>query len=137
MGRTQNLRHNVINQFIDSLKRGFITSPLPSQSTLAEMYNISRTTVRHAMAYLCDKGIIEKAGDTYIIRRLPDESDLFDDVTEPKLTQQKQVEDLFYQMIDQRMLKPGDTFTELQLARSAGVSPVAVREFLLRFPATG
>ncbi len=47
MSRSQNLRHNVINQVIDDIARGHIPSPLPSQSALAEMYNISRTTVRH------------------------------------------------------------------------------------------
>ncbi|MDP1086402.1 GntR family transcriptional regulator, partial [Klebsiella pneumoniae] len=45
--RSPNLRHNVINQVINDMARGFIPSPLPSQSALAEMYNISRTTVRH------------------------------------------------------------------------------------------
>jgi len=43
MSRSQNLRHNVINQVIDDMARGHIPSPLPSQSALAEMYNISRT----------------------------------------------------------------------------------------------
>ena len=41
MSRSQNLRHNVINQVIDDMARGHIPSPLPSQSALAEMYNIS------------------------------------------------------------------------------------------------
>ena len=40
MSRSQNLRHNVINQVIDDMARGHIPSPLPSQSALAEMYNI-------------------------------------------------------------------------------------------------
>ena len=44
MSRSQNLRHNVINQVIEDMARGNIPSPLPSQSGLAEMYNISRTT---------------------------------------------------------------------------------------------
>ena len=46
MSRSQNLRHNVINQVIDDMARGHIPSPLPTQNALAEMYNISRTTVR-------------------------------------------------------------------------------------------
>ncbi len=50
MSRSQNLRHNVINRVINDMARGFIPSPLPSQSALAEMYNISRTTVRHILA---------------------------------------------------------------------------------------
>lgn len=137
MGRTQNLRHNVINQFIDSIRQGYLTSPLPSQSTLAEMYNISRTTVRHTMEHLCHKGIIVQTVDGYIIQRQPSEDDRFYDIVEPKLAQQKQFEDLFYKMISQRLIKPGDSFTELQLARSASVSPVSVREFLLRFSRYG
>ncbi|CTT37717.1 GntR family transcriptional regulator [Escherichia coli] len=51
MSRSQNLRHNVINQVIDDMARGHIPSPLPSQSALAEMYNISRTTVRHILSH--------------------------------------------------------------------------------------
>ena len=46
MSRSQNLRHNVINQVIDDIARGHIPSPLPTQNALAEMYNISRTTGR-------------------------------------------------------------------------------------------
>ena len=51
MSRSQNLRHNVINQIIDDMARGHIPSPLPSQSALAEMYNISRTTVLHMLSH--------------------------------------------------------------------------------------
>ena len=54
MSRSQNLRHNVINQIIDDMARGHIPSPLPSQSALAEMYNISRTTVRHMLSHLSE-----------------------------------------------------------------------------------
>lgn len=52
MSRSQNLRHSVINQVIEDMARGNIPSPLPSQSGLAEMYNISRTTVRHILQHL-------------------------------------------------------------------------------------
>ncbi len=58
MSRSQNLRHNVINQVINDMARGFIPSPLPSQSALAEMYNISRTTVRHILWPLCERGVL-------------------------------------------------------------------------------
>lgn len=58
MSRSQNLRHNVINQVIDDMARGHIPSPLPSQSALAEMYNISRTTVRHILSHLRECGVL-------------------------------------------------------------------------------
>ncbi len=50
MSRSQNLRHNVINRGHQRHGARLYPSPLPSQSALAEMYNISRTTVRHILA---------------------------------------------------------------------------------------
>ncbi len=36
-------------------------------------------------------------------------------------------------MINLRQLRAGESFSELQLARAASVSPVVVREYLLKF----
>ncbi|XBS71298.1 GntR family transcriptional regulator [Acerihabitans sp. KWT182] len=133
MSRSQNLRHTVINQVIDSIERGHISSPLPSQSYLAEMYNISRTTVRHILQYLATQGILESVGGDYCIVRRPGPQDGFDCVSAPLDEQSRIFEKTFFSMINQRQIRAGETFSELQLARSAGVSPVAVREFLLKF----
>ncbi len=62
MSRSQNLRHSVINQVIEDMARGNIPSPLPSQSGLAEMYNISRTTVRHILQHLSACGVLTLVG---------------------------------------------------------------------------
>ncbi len=62
MSRSQNLRHSVINQVIEDMARGNIPSPLPSQSGLAEMYNISRTTVRHMLQHLSACGVLTRWG---------------------------------------------------------------------------
>ena len=78
MSRSQNLRHNVINQVINDMARGFIPSPLPSQSALAEMYNISRTTVRHILGHLCERGVLSRVNQDYQILRLPEVRDGFD-----------------------------------------------------------
>ncbi len=77
MSRSQNLRHNVINQVIDDMARGHIPSPLPSQSALAEMYNISRTTVRHILSHLRECGVLTQVGNDYVIARKPDHDDGF------------------------------------------------------------
>ena len=69
MSRSQNLRHNVINQVIDDMARGHIPSPLPSQSALAEMYNISRTTVRHILSHLRECGVLTQVGNDYVIAK--------------------------------------------------------------------
>lgn len=133
MSRSQNLRHNVINQVIDDMARGHIPSPLPSQSALAEMYNISRTTVRHLLAHLCQCGVLERVAADYLMLRKPDAGDGFTCSSAPLDQQTRLFEQAFFSMINQRQLRAGESFSELQLARAAGVSPVVVREYLLKF----
>lgn len=133
MSRTQNLRQNVVNQMIDGIIQGHIRSPLPSQAGLAEMYNISRTTVRHTLTHLHQRGVLEKVNDDYVILRMPLAEDGFECMSHSLDEQGKLFEKAFYQMINQKQLRAGDSFTELQLSRAVNVSPVVVREFLLRF----
>ena len=133
MSRSQNLRHNVINQVINDMARGFIPSPLPSQSALAEMYNISRTTVRHILCHLCERGVLSQVNHDYQILRQPEVQDGFDSYRASLAEQNSLFEQAFFTMINQRQLRAGERFSELQLARAAGVSPVVVREFLLKF----
>lgn len=133
MARTQNLRHKVINQFIDAIRHQHISSPLPSQSLLADMYNVSRTTIRHVLNYLTKKEILACVGNDYVLIREPNDDDLLDTIIDLPDIQLDEFESFFYKMIQRRELQPGDKFTELQLAHRANVSPVAVREFLLRF----
>ncbi|GDX08120.1 GntR family transcriptional regulator [Buttiauxella selenatireducens] len=133
MSRSQNLRHNVINQMIDDMARDHIPSPLPSQSALAEMYNISRTTVRHIMGHLSECGVLTPVGSDYVIARKPSHDDGFSCITASLAEQNHIFEQAFFTMINQRQLRAGETFSELQLARAAGVSPVVVREYLLKF----
>lgn len=133
MSRSQNLRHNVINQIIDDMARGHIPSPLPSQSALAEMYNISRTTVRHMLSHLGECGVLPQVGSHYVIVRKPDHDDGFACTTASMTEQNRIFEQAFFTMINQRQLRAGESFSELQLARAAAVSPVVVREYLLKF----
>lgn len=133
MSRNPNLRHNVINQMLEGIARRHIRSPLPPQAALADMFNISRTTVRHMLQHLHQRGVLEKVADSWVIVREPDEDDGFQDQVLPVNQQALQFEQAFFNLINQRQLVPGDRFTELQLAQQTHVSPVVVREFLLRF----
>ncbi|MGF7483582.1 FCD domain-containing protein [Providencia sp. SP181] len=133
MARTQNLRHKVINQFIDAISNQYIRSPLPSQSVLSDMYSISRTTVRHVLTHLKEIGILDSVGNDYVIIREPNENDLLEITIDSPITEFNVIEDFFYKLIQKRALQPGDNFTEMQLAHQAGVTPVIVREFLLKF----
>lgn len=133
MSRSQNLRQNVINQMLDAITQRHICSPLPPQAALAEMFNISRTTVRHTLHHLHQRGVLKKVDDIYVIAREPGAEDGFSTLM-PAIEQQAlQFEAAFFHLINQRQLTPGDTFSELQLAQRVNVSPMVVREFLLRF----
>ena len=133
MSRTQNLRHNVVNQMLEAITQHHIPSPLPPQAALAEMFNISRTTVRHSLDYLQQCGVLEKVEGNWVIARLPEASDGFAAALPGPEAQTHLVEQAFFQMINQRQLLAGDSFSELQLAQTVGASPLAAREFLLRF----
>jgi len=133
VSRNLNLRQNVINQMLEGIAQRHIRSPLPAQAALAEMFNISRTTVRHTLHYLAQRGVLEKVAGTYVIVRQPQEEDGFSELISPIEQQASQFEQAFFEMINQRQLAPGDAFSELQLAQRVKVSPVVVREFLLRF----
>ena len=117
MSRSQNLRHNVINQVINDMARGFLPSPLPSQSALAEMYNISRTTVRHILSHLCERGVLHQVKQDYQILRQPEVQDGFDGASASLAEQNRLFEQAFFTMINQRQLRAGEMFSELQLAR--------------------
>ena len=133
MSRSQNLRQNVVNQMLEGIAKKHIRSPLPPQAALAEMFNISRTTVRHTLQHLHQRGVLEKVDETYVIVRDPAEDDGFNSLAPPIDQQALQFEQTFFNLINQRQLMPGDTFSELQLAQQVKVSPIVVREFLLRF----
>ncbi|WNN44464.1 MULTISPECIES: GntR family transcriptional regulator [Winslowiella] len=133
MSRSLELRQNVINQMIDAMVHRHIRSPLPPQAALAEMFNISRTTVRHTLAHFEQCGVLENVAGCYLIARQPNEQDGFSELYPPVDKQTTLFEQAFFQMINQRQLKAGDTFSEIKLAQSVKVSPVVVREFLLRF----
>lgn len=133
MSRSQQLRQNVINQMLEAIAQRHIRSPLPPQAALAEMFNISRTTVRHMLRHLQARGVLEQVGEAWVILREPCDEDGFDALAPPIDQQARQFEHTFFQLINQRQLVPGDHFSELQLAQRGNVSPVVVREFLLRF----
>ena len=133
MSRSLNLRQNVINQMLEGIAKRHIRSPLPPQAALAEMFNISRTTVRHTLQHLHERGVLDKVEETYVIVRDPSEEDGFSALTPPIDQQARLFEQTFFNLINQRQLMPGDSFSELQLAQQVKASPVVVREFLLRF----
>ncbi|MCV4593310.1 GntR family transcriptional regulator, partial [Escherichia coli] len=72
-------------------------------------------------------------GKNYVIARKPEQNDGFDCITASLKEQNRLFEQAFFTMINLRQLRAGESFSELQLARAASVSPVVVREYLLKF----
>lgn len=133
MSRNRILRHKTINQFIDCINNQIISFPLPSISILADMFNVSRTTIRAILNYLSEIGILYINNDRYQLLRQPLEEDKISGIFETRVEQDKKFEHYFYSLINSHKLQPRDKFNEIQLAKEANVSPIVVREFLLRF----
>lgn len=133
MPRNQNLRNTVINQFLDSISQGNLSSPIPSNSALSNMFDVSRTTVKNVLLYLCQIGVLSEKGTEYFLKREPKEEDFFKDITHNKSNDNEHFGQVFTQLIYDRIIKAGDTFSEIELARRVGVQPIEVREFLLTF----
>ncbi|PJG85196.1 GntR family transcriptional regulator [Conservatibacter flavescens] len=135
MSKNLNLRYDIINQIIDSILNELLISPLPSQSALADLYNVSRTTIRHATQYLEEKGIIEYRHNIAYIRRLPTLEDkcLYIHTKKSHHNHYERIENYFKSAIQKKHIKPGDEFSELALAKNANVDIFTVREYLIQF----
>lgn len=133
MGRSQTLRQNTINQFIDCINNNILSFPLPSISILADTFNVSRTTIRAVLEYLCQINILTDQNNKYYLNRKPIQEDKIACQFDKQSVQDKKFEAYFYHLINSKKLLPGDQFNEIQLAKETNVSPIVVREFLLRF----
>lgn len=133
MSRTQTLRQNTINQFIDCINNHIILFPLPTTTILADTFNVSRTTIRAVLNYLSEIGVLCQDNGEYKLLRKPTDNDKIHGIFEQRTVQDQKFEHYFYHLINSYKLLPGDKFSEIQLAKEANVNPIVVREFLLRF----
>ncbi|MGF1868421.1 FCD domain-containing protein [Photobacterium indicum] len=133
MARNKNLRESITNQLLDAIQLGHIDSPLPSQSALADLFSVSRTTIRYVINDLCDKGVLEQVGDCCVIGRLPVEDDGYVAAMSEKDIQTVEFETYFNDAIKNKHIMPGQEFTELELSKQSKCSTTVVREHLIRF----
>ncbi len=133
MARNKNLRESTSNQLLDAISLGHIHSPLPSQSSLSELFGVSRTTIRHVLQDLSDKGILQEQVGEYLIIRQPQETDAFVQPASSDEQQSQAFERFFNRCIKDRDIMPGDEFSELQLSKLSHCSTRVVREFLIEF----
>lgn len=135
MSKNLRLRHDIINQLIEDIAIGVLKSPLPSQTDLANFYNVSRTTIRSVLQYLIQFNIIKFNNNQIDIVRVPDDEDKISNISFAKNRPYnlKRLENYFQNAIQQKRIKPNDVFSELELAKNADVDVYTVREYLMKF----
>lgn len=111
-----------------------VGDPLPTEMRMAEIAASSRTAVRSALAHLAGHGLIAGMKQRHLLRK-PRPEDYFDVAELHSATEQLQ--QVLMERIYERDLPPGAEFTEVELSRAAGVSTIAVREFLIGFSRNG
>ena len=111
-----------------------VGDPLPTEMRMTEIVASSRTAVRSALAHLVEHGLVAGMKQRHLLRK-PRPDDYFDVAELHSATEQLQ--QVLMERIYERDLPPGAEFTEVELSRAAGVSTIAVREFLIGFSRNG
>ncbi|GAB3458079.1 GntR family transcriptional regulator [Massilia terrae] len=107
---------------------------LPTEIQMTTIVDSSRTVVRAALAFFVERGLIAGMKDRHLLR-IPVPDDYFD--VSALHSNTEQLQEMLMRLIYQRDLPPGAGFTEAELSRAAGVSTIAVREFLIGFSRNG
>lgn len=136
MPKPDTLFKQTTNRLLDLLadRRGRY-AVLPTEETLAELCEVSRTTIRAALLHLENIHILERKGRTRSVGRRPRNADYFEVAT--LVNRSDHIESVFMERILRGNLTPGQHFSELEIAREAGVSTAGVREFLIAFSRYG
>lgn len=137
MSRQDHLFQVTVNKLISIIQEECeVNDPMPNDSEISRRLDVSRSTVRKTLTYLEEQEILFKKGSVKIIRRLPSEIHKFN-IEKMEGPKEEQVERYFVDLIKNGKIKPGDRFSELELARQSGCNTVTVREFLIRFSRFG
>jgi len=123
---------NTLLDHVSGLGRGGV---LESESRLAEILSVSRTTVRKALSELETRGIARRDGSKLQAQKKPARGDYFP--TEDTVATSDQVEQKFLEWILRGDRRPGQQINGLELAREFDVSTIAIRDYLNRFTRFG
>ena len=132
-GRT--VYKQTFNAMLDALGELKKSSPLLTETALARQFEVSRTTVRKAIAEMSERKLIKNVEGTWIVARQPKKSEYFP--TSETVATSVRVEKKFMDWMLRGDHKPGDVVNGLELARQFGVSAGAIREYLNRFDRFG
>ncbi|MFT2111213.1 GntR family transcriptional regulator [Marinomonas sp. 2405UD68-3] len=137
MSRKNFLFQRAVNALFDIIRNEYqLGDILPTDLAIANRLEVSRSTARKTVEYLIEKGFIEKSGSQKTLSEIPQASHYFD-TSQQSTSKDKQVEEHFLDLILNGKIKPGDRFSELELARQSNCNTITVREFLIRFSRFG
>ncbi len=131
------LIQETVNGILESLGDFDKASPMIlKDNTLAKKLDVSRTTIRTALAELESKGIVHINGSRKVVLRASQDADFFD-MSNSIASKEEIIEKYFLNLINHGKLLPGDKFSELDLAKRSGCNTITVREFLIKFSRFG
>lgn len=137
MSRQNYLFQETANNLLQTIEQEFGPGQvLPSDSAIARQLEVSRSTVRKTLEHLESLNIVKKEGAQKVIAQMPTKEQFFD-IKQLGAPKDEQVEKYFMGLILNGQIKPGDRFSELELARQSGCNTISVREFLIRFSRYG
>ncbi len=135
MSRPNNVFKSATNRFMDLLAAADPGGDLASEAELTRALDASRTTVRRVLRHAVATGVLCESEGVRHKARPPTHADYFDD---SQISSRPQIiERTLMAMILDGRLCPGERLSEADLARCAGVSTAAVREFLIDFSRFG
>ena len=111
-----------------------VGDPLPTEQSMAELGEGSRTAIRSVLAHFHERGLISDLKDRRLLRK-PVRDDYFE--LDELRTGADRIREVLMERIYHSDMPPGAEFSETELARAAGTSTISVREFLIGFSHSG
>jgi len=125
---------NELMLFIDKEKQ--VPGVLPTERVLSNRLEVSRSTLSKSFTLLEEKGILSKEEKSRLILRKPTNDDFFEVVLDEK-SKTEFVEKFVLSELSRYSYRPGDYFSELELAKKSKTNTITVREALLKISKTG
>ena len=134
MNKNKNLVHETFNQILTILSHD---SPMvPSELSLSQKLEVSRTVIRKAFDIMVKLNLIQVSGRKKALIRIIRQSDYF--LLEPDQADRNQIiQQFFVNQIRNGSIRPGVSFSVLDLATESGCNRTIVREFLYKFSKFG
>jgi DNA-binding GntR family transcriptional regulator len=137
MPAASDLIRKTVNNVLDFISQSEkIPMVLPAERHLSGMFKVSRTTLVQAFNDLEEKELVRQENHSRLVLRRPDKSDYYN-ISDTPATKTQLVENFILEKFAHNELKPGDKFSELQIAKEIGANTVTVREVLLKIGSTG